>query len=151
MLHSVLLVLHAISAGVLTGAAIHNGLMGYAQLRRNDLGNLRLRRLYPKVLGVAFILTFGLGTIIYPTFRVEVRAGWMDVHLPWATVLFEVKEHLVALAGLVLVYLIPSSGHLRAGEEKADLRFCAMASVFVMLVVCYALITGLFISALEGP
>ena len=147
--YSVLLVLHAISAGVLAGASIHNGLMGYAFLRRGEMGNVRLRRLYPAVLGIAFILTFSLGALVYPTFRVEVRAAWLDEQLPWVTMLFEIKEHLLAIAGLVLLYLVPSSLRLSPEPIGADHRLCATASLFVMGVVSYALLIGLFTTTLS--
>ena len=36
--------------------------------------------------------------LLYPHFRVHVRADFLDEQAPWATKLFEVKEHLAVFA-----------------------------------------------------
>ena len=53
-----LLVTHAVAAGVLTGAAIHNALLAARHRWFGAPLRARLRRLYPKVAAVAFLLTF---------------------------------------------------------------------------------------------
>ena len=143
---NLLMVLHGLSSGVLAGAAIHNGWLGYRGLRHGATPSARLTRLYPTVIAVAFVLTVGLGLLIYPTFRVDVRAGWLDQALPWATALFELKEHGVAIAALLLTYLVPTS---RGLPEHRGAVFHA-ASVGVACLISYALLIGLFVGTLRG-
>ena len=38
--------------------------------------------------GITYIVSFVLGLLIYPVFRVKVRAEYFDGSLPWATGIF---------------------------------------------------------------
>ncbi|MEE2779980.1 MAG: hypothetical protein VYE15_05635 [Myxococcota bacterium] len=149
-LNHVLTVFHAIAGGVLTGAAIHNGVLAYRSLRGRSGVAPRLRRLYPRVIGVTWILVMTLGLLIYPSFRVDVRGGFLDVGAPWAVWLFELKEHGVGLGLMLLVYLIPVSGRMvDRGRGAVDLRFYDLASLALGLVVCWATVVGLLVSTLR--
>ena len=60
---------------------------------------------------LAYIASFFLGLVIYPVFRVNVRANYFDKSLQWATAIFEIKEHVAALsffAALALMALLLS-------------------------------------------
>ncbi len=145
-----LTVCHAIAGGVLTGAAIHNGILAYGSLKGGKGGSPRLRRLYPRVMGVAWILVMVLGLLVYPTFRVDVRAAFLDAGAPWVVWLFELKEHGVGLGLMLLVYLIPVSGRLVERRPGAvDLRLYDLASLAVGLVVCWATVVGLIVSSVR--
>ena len=144
-----LLVLHAISAGVLTGAAIHNGVLAWRR-RRGSGGHGRLRRLYPSVMAVSWLLCFALGLVIYPTFRVEVRGAFLDAQAPWAVGLFEAKEHLAAMGLFALCYLVPTSRRLgNKRMEEDDPRLFDEAGIFVAGVVCFVTVVGLLVSSLR--
>lgn len=145
-----LTVCHAIAGGVLTGAAIHNGILAYRSLRGGSGISPRLRRLYPRVIGVSWLLVMALGFLVYPSFRVDVRGAFLDAGAPWAVWLFELKEHGVGLGLLLLVYLIPVSGQMvDRGRDAVDLRLYDLASLAVGLVACWATVVGLLVSNLR--
>jgi len=141
-------VCHAIAGGVLTGAAIHNGVLAFRSLRGARGLSPRLRRLYPRVLLVAWLVVMALGFVVYPSFRVEIRGAFLDVGAPWAVWLFEVKEHGVALGLMLLLYLIPASGEMKS-RDSVDLRVYDLASLAVAVVACWATVVGLVVSTLR--
>jgi len=74
-------------------------------------------RTHAAVLGVAYLSTYAFGALMYPTFRVRVRAELLDRVYPWATGLFEIKEHAASLV------LVPVAGVFllsRALDPKSD-------------------------------
>lgn len=91
------LILHAICAGVLTGVTTHLALT--VRAARRGRPSPRLLRLYPTVALVAYGLLVAMGALLYPTYRVEVRAHWLDAHAPWAATLFDIKENFAVLLG----------------------------------------------------
>jgi hypothetical protein len=129
-----LLVLHAISAAVLVATSTHHvvWMRGY---RRADFRRLRGERLFALVVSCAFVSTFFVGNLLYPIYKVRVRAEYLDnpsaiaaeahlraehqvgaaapvkagpVSLSPIARLFDIKEHWVAIgcaASLLLFYL----------------------------------------------
>ena len=76
-----------------------------------------------------------MGAILYLPFRVINRAQFLDANVPWATGLFEVKEHATAIGLAVLpaywaVWREPSAGSAR----KALTTFLAVATWWNLLV-----------------
>ncbi len=143
--NKLLLLTHAAVAIPLIGSSVHNGLLSI----RNLLGRptpVRLRRLYPQVTLALYLAALLLGSIIYPAFRVEVRAAHLDVVHPWATGLFEIKEHWVAL-GIPLVIaqvLLPSD----KGRAPVT-RFRDLLGVATMIIVVWAGVVGLGLVVME--
>ncbi|MGM0575257.1 MAG: hypothetical protein ACQEXJ_05965 [Myxococcota bacterium] len=145
-----LLLLHAVAAGVLAGASIHNGILAWRHWIQGRKVNLRLQRLYPKIIGVAWIITLGLGLWIYPTFRVDVRAASLDANLPLATSLFEIKEHWLGLGTLMLAYLVPTSARLaRDHVPPLDSALYHLLSVLLAAAVVWAVLVGLALTAIR--
>lgn len=102
-----LLLLHGISAMLLVGAVTHQALALWLPARGQGAGWWQaLRAVHPERYARAvvflFCLTVLLGAVIYLRFRVFVRAEYLDAHAPWATGLFEVKEHAAAIGLAVL-------------------------------------------------
>ena len=143
-----LLVLHGLSAAVLGGAAVHNATLAWSRVLRGARTALRLRRVYPPVIAVAYLLTFGLGLWLYPQFRVEVRAAYLDIHYPLLTALFEVKEHWLAIGLGLLAYLVPSSRHAATGEERDALLY-DVACLALGVIVASAAVVGLILTAVR--
>lgn len=56
--------------------------------------------------GITYIVSFILGLLIYPVFRVKVRAEYFDGSLPWATGIFEIKEHLASIGLFISIALL---------------------------------------------
>ena len=96
-----LLIVHLFATFVLVGAMTHN-LLIVAGYLRGKFGRQKLEWLYVRVSLWAYIITYVVGALIYPAYRVHIR-NYFDPELPWATGLFEVKEHWGAVA-LAMLY-----------------------------------------------
>lgn len=135
-----LLITHAIAAAILLGSSTHLALL----VRRSDAPQGRLHRLYATVALVAFAAVFALGAIIYPNYRVRVRAEWLDLHARWVSVLFDVKENFALLVAPVLV----AQWLLARGEgdpqRRAVLRICTWISASVLW---FNVVAGLLVTS----
>ena len=105
--NALLLLPHGLSAMFLLGAVTHQALALWLPERGRPSGWWHsLRAVHPEryVRAVVFLfcLTLLLGAANYLRFRVFVRAEYLDVHAPWATGLFEIKEHAAAIGLTVL-------------------------------------------------
>lgn len=59
------------------------------------------------VIGIwSYIGVFALGLLVYPVFRIKVRANYFDPQLPWLTGLFEIKEYISAIGLFVALTLL---------------------------------------------
>jgi len=149
--HSVarlLVVLHAVAAMVLVGAATHHAVVALGYVRGR--AQVRLGRIYAATTAVAYVVTFVLGLWAYPTFRYHVRALFLDRAEPWASSWFEVKEYVAAL-GLPLVVMI--LGMARSIDVKADrvlVRVYAACAIAVAAIVWFDVLTGLVITMVKG-
>jgi hypothetical protein len=77
----ILLLLHAAGSIVLLGASTHHALL----MRHYLAGRFvfeRLEKTYAKVVSVAYAITFALGALLYPSYRVHVRGRYLDRHAP---------------------------------------------------------------------
>lgn len=102
-----LLLLHGLSAMLLLGAVTHQAFALWLPAGGQRPGWWRaLRAVHPeryvRAVVLLFCLTVLLGAINYLRFRVFVRAEFLDAHVPWATGLFEIKEHAAAIGLAVL-------------------------------------------------
>jgi hypothetical protein len=143
-----LLVLHATSAIVLVGAATHNGLLAIRQLGGNPVRRA-LQRLYVRIVGWAYLATFALGLATYPAFRLDVRAAWLDEHLPVATRMFEIKEHWLALGLVILAGYWPMSRTIDIARRSADSRLYHFCGIALAVIVLMATFTGLSLVAIR--
>lgn len=147
VLMKLLLLLHAVVAVALAGAATHNGLRGLRGLKE-ELTPSRLDALYPRAVFWLYLGAVVLGSFLYPTFRLEVREAYLDEALPLATGLFELKEHLVALGlGALVIQRTLATRPERTAAE--DLLF-HLGRVFVMFVVVYSGLVGLFLVSVRS-
>ncbi len=72
-----LLYIHAISAAVLVGATTHH-LVWCRPYLRGRFGQARAEKRFATLAAAAFVLTFVLGNLLYPTYKVRVRAEYFD-------------------------------------------------------------------------
>jgi len=154
-----LLLVHAVAAGVLLGAATHHFLSCRRYLG-GDFSAARAERRYAKVVALAYLATFAIGLLEYPTYRVRVRAEYLDApeavnaevalrseaarrlggatapaapgDLSWVARLFDVKEHLSALGAAAALALLALS---RFGHPVARPRL-ALPYLGLSLLVC---------------
>lgn len=144
-----LLLLHAAGAVVLIGAATHHAL----QMRHYLRGNFQreaLEKTYAKVVSVAYVITFILGAMVYPSYRVQVRGLYLDRVEPGYAMLFDVKEVYASLTLTVAVGLGALAFTLRPAESPALARVYAAMSLLVCAVVWFDVIAGLLVTSVRG-
>jgi hypothetical protein len=72
-----LLVCHALGAGVLVGSTTHHVLWCRHYLRDN-YQRVRAEKRFASIVACAFVATFIFGNLLYPTYKVRVRAEYFD-------------------------------------------------------------------------
>lgn len=95
-----------------------------------------------------YVVSFVIGLLIYPVFRVNVRAADFDKARPWATGLFEVKEHIGAVAlfaALAIIILAKNTDEKSEDNRKALFTFLVgtVALVFIVKFIVGFILTGL--------
>ncbi len=136
-----LLILHGLLSVALLGALTHQVTALWWPPRRGDHGVVaRFRARQPGVFTnavvVLYVLTFVLGAVIYPSYRVDVRTVLEDLRVYAPTGAFELKEHFAALGlGLLPAYwyywrpAAGGSGWTRR-LQAAFLAFCVWFGFF---------------------
>ena len=148
-LYEVLLLAHLLVTFVLVGCLTHNLLIVRNYLG-SKFGHKKRELYYVRVSLWSYVIVYILGALIYPVFRTYIRADYFDPELPWATGLFEVKEHWGSL-GLALFYVYY---YLRKSfepdVEKDKLWFYVPLCVLLNIIVWYKVIVGCYLSLLKG-
>jgi hypothetical protein len=144
-----LLVLHAAGSVVLIGAATHHALEMRHYLR-GRFGRAAIEKTYAKVAGAAYAITFALGALLYPTYRVHVRGAYLDRHAPFYAGLFDVKEVFASLALVVALGLGALAFTLRPAEERWLVPVVAAMSFVVCAVVWLNVVAGLLVVSVRG-
>ena len=144
-----LLVLHAGGSIVLIGAATHHALQMRHYLR-GRFGREKLEKTYAKVVSVAYVATFVLGALLYPSYRVHVRGYYLDGHAPAFSGLFDLKETYASLALVVAMALGALACTLRPAETPALTRVYAVMSFIVCAVVWFNVVAGLLVVSVRG-
>jgi hypothetical protein len=143
-----LMVVHGLCAVALLGSVTHTGLLAAYHLAGRPI-RPKLRQSHAKITLWTYVATFTLGLILYPRFRLDVRAAYLDEHVPLATGFFELKEHLVAV-GLMLAiahFVMAPGVDVRARSSEAKL-FHALG-IALMGIVWIAALTGLVVVAIR--
>ncbi|MFN2328406.1 MAG: hypothetical protein ABR612_05775 [Chromatocurvus sp.] len=143
-----LLIVHGLAAVVLLGGLTHQAATSISQGHTGRSFFQRYRAvdgtLMVNAIVVAYLATFILGMLIYPTYRLDVRIALVEMRLPWAIGLFEIKEHWAAI-GLAT---LPLYRHLwRVGEATAGRTLLTLA---LASVVWFNFVVGHVINNLRG-
>ena len=144
-----LLVLHALIAAALLGSCTH---AAYELIRylRDKPRRPALERLHARIIAVLYVVQFSLGALIYPTYRVKVRAMYFDTEFPWASNLFDIKEMFAAFGlGVVLVY-VTLSFFYKAHEHRRLRGFYVFCGLCVTFIVWFAAISGFYLTTLKA-
>lgn len=110
---SLLVVVHTLSSIVLCGASVHQAVLAIQLLRRRKV-RLSLLATYGWTTLLSYLSTMIAGVLLYPRYRILIRAVFLDRYAPWASNLFDFKENLATL-GLPL-----SVGALLIARSLAD-------------------------------
>jgi hypothetical protein len=148
-LRRLLLVLHAGGSIVLIGASTHHALQMRHYLR-GRFGREKLEKTYAKVVSVAYVVTFALGALLYPSYRVHVRGYYLDRFAPAFSSLFDLKETYASLTLVIAVALGALALTLRPAETPALVRVYAVMSLIVCAVVWFNVVAGLLVVSAHG-
>ncbi len=143
-----LLLLHFVGAVVLAGSSVHLALRMPAMLRGRS--NPRLERVYGRVVAVSYGLTYLLGAVLYPTYRIHVRAVFLDRHHPMVSNLFDVKENLATIALPLALALGALGGRLSDDADRRLRPIFASMSAFVAAVVVFDVLSGVYIASVRA-
>lgn len=139
---------HAAGAMVLVGASTHLALVTLGYLRGRY--RLRLGRIYAATVLGAYLVTFALGSLAYPTYRYHVRGLYLDRYEVWASNLFDIKENFASI-GLPLVMAVFLLSRVMEPKEDRALLFGYAAAVFlVTAIVWFDVVSGLLITMARG-
>jgi hypothetical protein len=143
-----LVVLHAAASIVLIGATTHHAIISYGYLRA--VYKTRLGRIYASTAAVVYLVTWILGALAYPTFRYHVRALYLDRYEPWASNLFDIKEHFASI-GLPLVAGVFILSRVMNPKEDRSLLFTYAVMVFgTAAIVWFNVFSGIIITLEKG-
>jgi len=143
-----LVVLHAVAAIVLVGAATHHAIVAVGYLRGSY--KVRLARIYAPTVAVTWLVTFALGLLSYPTFRYATRALYLDRYESWASNLFDLKEHTAALGIPLVLGTFVLSRLIDPKQDRALARAYAAIVVLVAAIVWFDVLAGLLITTAKG-
>lgn len=144
-----LLLAHLFATFVLIGSMTHN-LFCVVSYIRGKFGRIKLEWFYVKVSLWAYIAVYATGALIYPAYTVYIRHHYFDPQLPWATGLFEVKEHwgAIGLALFFVYYLLRRN--FKPDSEKEKLFLYVPLCFLLNLILWYKVIIGCYLSLLKG-
>ena len=97
---------------------------------------------------LGFVFTWILGILVYPVFRVAVRAANFDPNIPWATGIFEIKEHISSiglLAALALLFLA-----FRKQFTPETKKLYAFLLVVTLIVTLLTMAVGFILTGLDS-
>ncbi len=110
-----LLLAHAVVGFTAVGATTHHAVYALLVARGRTLAR-QLRR-FGWIGPLALCTQLALGLALYPTYRVRVRAAFLDKSAPAVAQLFDFKEHLAALS-LALVLAAALAGRALASRTE---------------------------------
>ena len=144
-----LLVLHDAGAVVLLGAATHHAL-AMRHFLRGRFERVAVEKTWARVVAAAYVATFTLGALVYPSYRYHVRGLWLDRYAPFYAGLFDVKEVFASLTLVVALALGALSFTLRPREEARLARVYAAMSLLVCAVAWLDAIAGVLVASVRG-
>lgn len=144
-----LLVLHAAGSILLLGASTHHALQMRFYLREKFV-RVEQEKRWAKVVAVAYVFTFVIGALLYPSYRYHVRGLYLDRYAPTYSGLFDVKEVYASLTLVVALGLGALAFSLRPAEERWLVRVYAAMSFIVCGVVWLNVVLGLLVTSVRG-
>jgi len=147
--YKILLLAHLFATFVLVGSMTHNLLIVVRYLG-GEFGRQKLEWLYVKVSLWAYTIVYIIGVLIYPAYGARIRHPYFDQQMPWATGLFEVKEHwgAVGLAMFFAFYFLRKS--FQPAEEKHKLFLYVPFCLLLNVILWYKVIIGCYLTLLKG-
>ena len=158
-----LLVVHALLGGTLVALTTHHLVWIIRSRRVRRSGEPR----FALLASVFFVLTFSFGSLLYPTYRVRVRAELLDsaaavsreiaartspspsFAAPRVARLFDVKEHLVALGMFASLGLYGLSRRTSPTDPATRLLYLSLACFCCATTWC-GVVIGLYTASIRA-
>lgn len=144
-----LLLLHGAGSIVLIGASTHHALR-MRHYWRGKFFAIPQEKLWAKVSAFSYVLTFGLGSLLYPTYRYHVRGIYLDRYAPLYASLFDIKEVYASLTLVVALGLGALAYTLRPLEERFLVRIYATMSFLVCFIAWLSVALGILVTSVRG-
>lgn len=96
-----------------------------------------------------YLFSFILGLLIYPVFRINVRAADFDKVRPWATGLFEIKEHIGSIALFAAIAIIFLAKTINEKTDSKTKRIFSFLVMTVFLVFALKFVFGFILTKLN--
>jgi len=147
--YEILLLVHLLATFVLVGSMTHN-LLIVIRYVGGKFGRQKLEQRYVKYSLWSYIIVYAFGILVYPAFGVYIRTPYFDSQYPWATGLFEVKEHwgAVGLAMLFVYYFLRKN--FQPAEEKNKLFLYVPLCLILNIILWYKVIVGCYLTLMKG-
>lgn len=148
---SILLIIHGILAVFLLGAISHQAIgVIWPVHKRSGSFVSAVRSVngmsYINAVVVLFVATAALGSIIYPTYRVNVRTILQEYRLFKPEGAFELKEHFVAIGFM----LLPAYWYFWRKAEDANRVTRNVLTVMLALIVWWGFLVGHVVNNIRG-
>lgn len=146
-----LLIIHGLLAVTLLGAITHQALSVVPPTGGHRSFFAKFRKVnsaaYAGPIVVIFVVTALMGGLLYPKYRIDVRTSLEDMQLRAANGVFEIKEHLVAVAlGTLPAYWLFWQTPLKPEQAPAR-RYLTWLLAFI---VWWSFIVGHVLNNIEG-
>src|SRR5271154_3598903 len=148
---SIVLIIHGILAVLLLGAITHQAIgVAWPVAKRSPGFWSAVRSVngmsYTNAIIILFLVTFVVGTIIYPTYRVNVRTVLQELHDFKPEGAFEMKEHLLAIS----LAMLPFYWFLWHKASEANRTARVMVTSLLAVAVWWGFLTGHVINNIRG-
>ena len=153
MANTVLLIIHGLAAVALLGAITHQSVSLLMPGGRKRTPSFTSRyahvnqRAFIYAVTVLFLVSFVLGMIIYPHYRLNVRIPFEEMRLAAAVGVFELKEHFAGIAlGALPLYIW--AWRDEAAETHRTLRVAL--TLLIAFVVWWDFLIGHILNNIRG-
>jgi hypothetical protein len=148
---SVLLIVHGILAVFLLGAITHQAIGASWPVTKKSAGFVSAVRgvngmNYTNVVILLFIMTFAIGTVIYPAYRLNVRTVLQEYKDLKPEGMFELKEHFLSLS----LGLLPAYWYFWRKASDANRVARAVLTSLIAFAVWWGFLTGHIINNIRG-
>ncbi|HWH80014.1 MAG TPA: hypothetical protein VNT76_21685 [Candidatus Binatus sp.] len=147
-----LLILHGLLAVALLGAITHQTISVWSPARgsaESFVGRMRSvsAPTYVNAIIVLYLLTFCVGSLIYPSYRLNVRIVLEQMQLFKQNGAFELKEHLVAIG----LGMLPAYWYFWRQPLASDhARTRAVITIMLAFIVWWGFLVGHVLNNIRG-
>jgi len=144
-----LLLLHFLVTFLLVGSMSHH-LVCLVNFMRGRFFQLKREKLMLSIAFWSYLAIYLFGCLIYPAFRVYMRHEYFDTALPWATGLFEVKEHWASHGLIILGSCYILRKYFDPADDKQKLWLYIPLCLTANIILWYVVLAGAYLTHLKG-